>query len=267
MRQRVLIVLTFAVAIAAARPLASQAPADVPRTFEVVSVKRNTSGRGGWSLNPLPGGRFSAQNIPLRQVVLFAYSLRDFQLANDPAWLQSLRFDIDARASTDVPLLSMKELVKSLLAERFRFMAHSESRDMPIYALVWLRADRSAGPALKPRDCSAPQEAVRTVGAGCGGVIRDSGRITGSGVPMVMLANSLSSVLNKVVTDKTGLSGTFDFELKWSDPVDAANQTTGLSDAPALTTAVQEQLGLRLQPDRGPIDVLVVDRVFEPTEN
>ena len=83
MRQRFLIVLSFA-AIAAARLLASQAPADAPRKFEVASVKRNTSGRGGWSLNPLPGGRFSAQNISLRQVVLFAYNLRDFQLANDP---------------------------------------------------------------------------------------------------------------------------------------------------------------------------------------
>jgi uncharacterized protein (TIGR03435 family) len=138
---------------------------------------------------------------------------------------------------------------------------------LPIYTLVRLSADRPLGPALKARDCTAPQEAVRTVGSGCGGVIRDSGKITGSGVPMVMLANSLSGVLNNVVTDKTGLSGPFDFELRWSDPVDAANQTTGLSDAPALTTAVQEQLGLRLQPDRGPVEVLVVDRVSEPTEN
>ena len=85
-----------------------------------------------------------------------------------------------------------KELVKSLLAERFGFMAHSETRDLPIYALVLLRADRAPGPALKTRDCNAPQEAVRTVGAGCGGVIRDSGQITGSGVPIVMLTNSLS---------------------------------------------------------------------------
>jgi uncharacterized protein (TIGR03435 family) len=266
-RGHVLFVLSLAVALAAVQPLASQAPADAPRKFEVASVKRNMSGGRGWSLNPLPGGRFSVQNVPLRQVVLFAYNLRDFQLINDPAWLQSQRFDIEARATADVPLASMKELVKSLLAERFGFMAHSETREMPIFALVSLRADRSPGPALKARDCTAPQEAVRTVGSGCGGVIRDSGRITGSGVPMAMLANSLSGVLNNVVTDKTGLSGTFDFELRWSDPVDAGNQTTGLSDAPALTTAVQEQLGLRLQPDRGPIDVLVVDRVSEPAEN
>ena len=230
-------------------------------------MKRNESGRGSWSLNPLPGGRFSTQNVALRQVVLFAYNLRDFQLVSDPAWLQSVRFDIDARAAADVPLQSMKELVKSLLAERFGFVAHSETRQLPIYGLVALRADRSPGPALKARDCTAPQEAVRTVGSGCGGVIRDTGKITGSGVPMVMLANSLSAVLNNVVTDKTGLSGPFDFELRWSDAVDAANQTTNLSDAPALPTAVQEQLGLRLQPDRGPVEVLVVDRVSEPTEN
>jgi uncharacterized protein (TIGR03435 family) len=260
--------MVFAAAAAAVRPLSSQAQTDAPRRFEVASVTRNLSGRGGWSLNPLPGGRFSAQNLPLRQVVLFADDLRDFQLVNDPAWLQSLRFDIDARASADVPLASMKALVKSLLAERFGFAAHSETRQLPIYALVVLRADRSPGPALKTRDCSAPQEAVRTVGAGCGGVIRDSGRITGSGVPIVMLANSLSGVLNNVVTDKTGLSGNFDFDLRWSDPVAAgADRTTGLSDAPALTTAVQEQLGLRLQPDRGPVEVLVVDRVAEPAEN
>lgn len=264
--QRVLVALSFA-ALGVGQPLTSQSPPGAPARFEVASVKRNTSGSRSWSLNPLPGGRFSAQNVPLRDVVLFTYNLRGFQLANDPAWLQSLRFDIDARAAADVPLLSIKELVKSLLAERFGFAAHLETRQLPIYALVALRADRSLGPALKARDCTAPQEAVRAVGSGCGGVIRDTGRITGSGVPIVMLANSLSGVLHNVVTDKTGLSGPYDFELKWSDAVDAANQTANLSDAPALTTAVQEQLGLRLQPDRGPVEVLVVDRVSEPSEN
>jgi uncharacterized protein (TIGR03435 family) len=265
---RWLIAVTVAAATAAVRPLTSQAQADAPRKFEVVSVKRNVSGRGGWSLNPLPGGRFSAQNLPVRQVVLFAYGLRDFQLINDPAWLQSLRFDIDARANADVPLVSMRDLVKSLLADRFGFAAHSETRQLPIYALVLLRTDRSPGPALKLRDCQTPQEAVRTVGTGCGSVINDTGRISGSGASIAMLANSLSGILNSVVTNKTGLSGDFDFELRWSDAgVAAPNQTTGLNDAPALTTAVQEQLGLRLQPDRGPVEVLVVDRVSEPTEN
>jgi uncharacterized protein (TIGR03435 family) len=263
--KRILLALSFA-ALGIA-PLASQGPSGGPARFEVTSVKRNLSGRGGWSLNPLPGGRFSAQNVPLRDVILFTYNLRGFQLANDPAWLQSLRFDIDARPAADVPVQAMKEFLKALLAERFGFAAHLETRQLPIYALVHLRADRSPGPALKARDCTAPQEAARTVGSGCGGVIRDTGKITGSGVPMVMLANSLSAVLNNIVTDKTGLSGLFDFELRWSDAVDAANQTTSLSDAPALTTAVQEQLGLRLQPDRGPVEVLVVDRVSEPTEN
>jgi uncharacterized protein (TIGR03435 family) len=256
-----------------AAPLASQAPAGAARTFEVASVKRNNSGRSGWNLSPQEGGRFSAQNISIRQVVLFAYNLRDFQLTNDPAWLQSMRFDIEARTGVDTAMAATKDLVKSLLAERFGFAAHAETRQLPIYSLVRLRADGSLGPGLKTRDCSAPDEAVRTVGSGCGGVIRNQDKgadtITGSGVPIAMLAISLSGSMNSVVTDKTGLSGSYDFQLRWSDPgAIAANQTsTTLSDAPVLTTAVQEQLGLRLQPDRGPVEVLVVDRVSEPTEN
>jgi len=206
-------------------------------------------------------------------VVLFAYGLRDFQLVNDPAWMQSLRFDIDARAGGEVPLLALKELVKSLLAERLGFAAHVETRQLPIYTLVRLRADGPLGPGLRSRDCSAPGEAVRTVGSGCGGAIRNQDKgaetIAGSGVPIAMLAGSLSEAMNSVVTDKTGLTGLYDFQLRWSDSgAAAANQTsTTLSDAPVLTTAVQEQLGLRLQPDRGPVEVLVVDRVSEPTEN
>ena len=221
----------------------------------------------------MPGGRFTTQNIGIRQVVLFAYSLRDFQLINDPEWMQSLRFDIDARAASDVPLPALKDLVKALLADRFGFAAHVETRELPIYTLVRLRADGPLGPALKSRDCSTPGEAVRTVGSGCGGVIRNGDKgadtIGGSGVPMAMLAISLSGALNSVVTDKTGLTGLYDFNLRWSDPASvAANQTsTTLSDAPALTTALQEQLGLRLQPDRGPVDVLIVDRASLPTEN
>ena len=221
----------------------------------------------------MPGGRFTTQNVPLRQVVLFAYGLRDFQLLNDPEWMQSLRFDIEARAGSEVPLLALRELIKALLADRFGFAAHVETRQLPIYTLVRLRADGPLGPGLKSRDCSAPGEAVRTVGSGCGGSIRNQDKgaetIAGDGVPITMLAISLSGAMNSVVTDKTGLTGLYDFQLRWSDPgAAAANQTqTTLSDAPVLTTAVQEQLGLRLQPDHGPVEVLVVDRVSEPTEN
>ena len=132
-------------------------------------------------------------------------------------------------------------------------------------------ADIPAG--SHPTISLAPGEAARTVGSGCGGVVRNEVKgadtIGGSGVPIAMIATSLSAALNSMVTDRTGLSGVYDFQLRWSDPgAVAANQTsTTLSDAPVLTTAVQEQLGLRLQPDRGPVEVLVVDRVSEPSEN
>jgi len=242
--------------------------AQTPSKFEVTSVKRNTSGSNSWSLNPVVGGRFTARNVPVRDVILYAYGLRDFQLADDPGWLRTTRFDIEGSAGGDVPFQQLRDLVKGLLADRFGFAAHTEMREHQTHALVLLR-DGVFGPALKrtTRDCAAARkESVRVAGDGCGSVVRDTGSISGGGVPLAMLANSLSAVLNSVVSDKTGLSGDFDFELRWSDAADAAS-STALSDAPALTTAVQEQLGLRLQPQRGQIEVLVVDRVSQPTEN
>ena len=257
-------VLLGALAMRGGEPVTAQ----VPSTFEVTSVKRNTSGSNGWSLNPLVGGRFTARNVPVRDVILYAYGLRDFQLADDPGWLRTMRFDIEGNAGGDVPFQQLRDLVKGLLADRFGFAAHKEMREHQTHALVLLR-EGIFGPALKrtTRDCAAARkEAVRVAGDGCGSVVRDTGTISGGGVPIAMLANSLSAVLNSVVSDQTGLSGDFDFELRWSDAADAA-KAVPLSDVPALTTAVQEQLGLRLQPQRGPIEVLVVDRVSPPTEN
>jgi uncharacterized protein (TIGR03435 family) len=248
----------------------AQALPNVPASFEVASVRPNTSAARAWSLNPLPGGRFSAQNVPLRQILLFAYGMRDFQLVNDPAWTRSSRFDIDARVGVEVPLLRMRDLVKALLQERFSLVAHMETREMPIYALVVLRPDGALGPDLKRSTCppSGASSAAKTAGNACGGVITDNGTTHGGGVPLAMLADSLSGALNTVVADKSGLSGYFDFTLRWADPgVASANAPLPVGDAPALTTALQEQLGLRLQPQRGPVDVLVVDRVSLPTGN
>lgn len=257
-------VLCAALAMRGGGPVTAQTPSK----FEVTSVKRNTSGSSGWSLNPMAGGRFIARNVPVRDVILYAYGLRDFQLAEDPGWLRAMRFDIEGSAGGDVPFSQLRDLVKGLLADRFGFAAHTEMREHQTHALVVLR-DGIFGPALKrtTRDCAAARKAsVRVAGDGCGSVVRDTGTISGDGVPIAMLANSLSAVLNSVVSDQTGLSGDFDFELRWSDAVDTANAAP-LSDAPALTTAVQEQLGLRLQPQRGQIEVLVVDRVSQPAEN
>ena len=248
--------------------------------FEVASVKPNTSGDGRVSIGIQPGGRFTAVNVPLRFLIRDAYQIQDFQLVGGPSWIDSEHFDVVAKAETDIaprPPGSgagpFQLMMRSLLEERFKLATHSETREMPIYELVMARPDRRLGPKLQASsvDC----EAMRGRGRGgpppeppppserplCG--IRFSpASLAGGGMPMAQFARVLSQAVQRVVVDRTGLTGNFDFDLAWTpDQMARGADATGAS----IFTAVQEQLGLKLEATRGPVDVLVIDRVEHPT--
>jgi uncharacterized protein (TIGR03435 family) len=279
----------LASAVAAAPALAQT---DTRPSFAVATIKKNTTGADAQSMRLQPGGRLVVTNQPLRRLVLFAYSLQPQQLIGGPAWLDSDRFDIVAQADGDLsptppggPPGAPQLMMQRLLAERFGLVVHTESRELPVYALTVARSDGRLGPRIKPAavDCLAlmtkapggvPVQAPQLPDGrpACGARRDGSGRVTAGGTSMLMFATQLlTGQSDRLVIDRTGLTGSYDFDYEHASDVpgrgDGPNPATAVSDRPSLFTALEEQLGLKLQPARAPIDVLVIDRVAPPTEN
>lgn len=226
-------------------------------SFEAVSIKRNASGGRGIRIQTPPDGGLVATNTTLGDLIRLAYRLREFQLDGGPAWLNSDRFDVVATGNGEPSELQVLGKVQRLLGDRFRLRAHTETREMPIYALVVNRRDGGLGSQLRrsPVDCAA--------GPGCG-IEGERGRLVFTGQTAARIAEMLTGRAGRTVVDRTGLEGSFDATLTWA-PETAG--TAAPDHGPSLFTAVVEQLGLRLDPQRGPVPVLVVDAAEQPTEN
>jgi uncharacterized protein (TIGR03435 family) len=264
----------------AAAAAANGVSAQAPPAFDVASIRRNTAAnqQGGGLAAPQPGGRFIAIGATLRRLVAGAYD--DLQIAGGPSWLDSDRFDIDARASGEVPPADMRLMLRSLLADRFKLVVHTESREQPIYVLSPARSDRQPGPNLRESDAGCAKEArnfVPTVPGGppaCGDFRMGARSVIARGMVMPAFAQLLRARVGRQVVDRTGFQGTYDLEIEWSSdlglqqaPPGAAGATELTPEGLSLFTALQEQLGLRLQPDRGPVDVVVIDSAEAPTPN
>ena len=233
--------------------------------FMVASIKPNASGLP-YSQSTDPPNGVAFVNERLRDVILFAYALYDFQLAGDPAWVSRDRFDITARADGPLSFDEKRARVRRLLADRFALKVRTETREQPVYALVKSGPDTGVG--LKRRDCAMPGIA----GLACGGGIAaaDGGVMRMGGIPMARLAGFLGGVLGRVVLDETGLTGPFDVDLQWRpdiglspDLADAAKQR--IEARATLPVAVREQLGLELQSRRAPVTLVVVESIALPT--
>jgi uncharacterized protein (TIGR03435 family) len=244
----------------------SQAP-----TFDVVSIKRNVSGSFPVGPEARAGGSFVATNATLERIVRFAYDVPDYQVAGGFDWVRTNRFDIEARAGRDVPSEEIKRMVQAVLESRFQLVIRREQRQLPTYTLLVARDDKRLGPNLRPSaaGCDLP------VGRG---ETTEERRTPNGGVAtrrtcasIAALVSSLSNALRGPVEDKTALTGLWDYELSFTGErrrnADTAAIARDPNDAPALFTAVQEQLGLKLEPGRGPVDVLVIESAAQPTEN
>ena len=245
---------------AAAFPLTARQAAP---TFEVASVKRapppQPVNRVVQQVSP-PGTFNRITNVAV--LIQFGYDLQDYQVVGGPSWVREDRFDVAARAGRDVPWEELRLMVQSLLAERFKLVAHTEQREMSAYALVLARADKRFGPGLKKNDdeCKRLVEQPRNVPAGA---VRVAGCES-----MAAFAAGASRQMGAPVIDATGLVGLFEASYYY----DAAGgflgrgiEPAGTVDLPQYSTALQEQLGLRLEPRRMPIPVLVIDSVQPPT--
>jgi uncharacterized protein (TIGR03435 family) len=263
-------------------PLADRPLAPGP-SFEVGSVRPNKAGpsaTGSASVGFQPGGRFTATNITVRQLIELAYGSAGFdksRLVGGPRWTETERFDIDARAAAGSEAQQLQAMLRSLLAERFGLLLRNEVREMPIYALVLASPDGRLGPRLqRSEDCTVAGNrksptATNDPAAMCGGGRGGTGRLMFGGIPLSMgLLPTLSGELQRVVVDRTGLAGFFNGSLEWmpnplaTPPPDAPPPP---ADAPSIFAAVQEQLGLKLQASTAPVEVFVIDSVERPTPN
>jgi len=266
----------------AAAPTVVTTDVKVP-VFEVVSIKQNKSDNGMIRVMTKPDG-YSATNISLKMLLQAAYGIREDLISGVPSWADSVRYDIDAKVAgpdvDDLKKLSNEQrrsMLQPLLADRFKLQVHTETKQLPVFELVLAKGGSKLKEAT-PGD-TYPSGFKGPDGVAHGGMMRmGHGELTGQALPISSLANMLSQQLQHTVIDKTGLTGKYDFTLQWtpeegSDPMfkgaDGGSRAEPAPDAsgPSLFTALQEQLGLKLQSTKGPVETLLVDHVEMPTEN
>jgi uncharacterized protein (TIGR03435 family) len=234
-------------------------------TFDAASVKRSASGRTDGGVGLRPPNRYVASNVLLRTIVTHAYRLKRFQVIGGPDWIDGERFDIDARAPQGtVSEEDLFQMVQALLGDRFKLAAHQEMRELPIYRLVEARSDGRLGPNIKESslDCAVADSAC---GLGSTAFNNGGGELSAKGKTLDDLATALGGMLDRAVVNGTRLTGQYAMELKWG--ADGLRGGASASDLPPLFTALQDDLGLRLEPGRGPVDVLVIDHIERPSEN
>jgi uncharacterized protein (TIGR03435 family) len=251
-----------------------------PVVFEVAAVKRNTSGERAARIETPPGGRFVATNAPLRILILRAYGILDSQLVGAPDWALTERFDVNAKLEQEPPAVppgqpdARRLATRSLLAERFKLVVHLETRQVPMYALVMGSEDRKPGPMLtpasglcRPENAEKRRAAVAAGNSSVCGTRLQFGRIQIGGRPLSDFARGLSDVpdLARTVIDRTGLTGDWNLDLTFTPDrqpaIPGQDAPTIDPHGPSLSAALHEQLGLKLESIRGPLEVLVVDRV------
>ncbi|MGO9256995.1 MAG: TIGR03435 family protein [Bryobacteraceae bacterium] len=268
----------------------AQSPAARPE-LEVASIKLNTGGggRGGMRVTP---GRLRAENLPLRTLIRNAYKVPTFTISGGPGWIDSDRYDIEAKAEGDLQGDAALLLLRTILEDRFQLKVHRETREGLIYVLTVAKG----GPKLPPSNCllldpghlpptPPPGEQIRNIcGLNKGGGSGPSRLLNVVGLkmdepntapfPVPGFTFYLSSIVERTVIDKTGLTGRFDIRLEYApeSPSAAApddpDKLAPLADtAPSIFAAVQQQLGLKLESTKGPVEVLVIDHVGRPSEN
>jgi bla regulator protein blaR1 len=269
---------------------------DATPRFAVTSVKTNRSGTQGGTMRGTPGGDYSGTNLTLSRLVRTAYGLQDSQIVGGPEWFNKDNFDIEAKGNGPAPPETRNQMLRALLHDRFNLRAHVETRELPVYGLVLARSDGRLGPALKvsAEDCPPPGTARGAVVAlggaptgpvggrgpggpvGCGSLQFGPGLFVSKATDIGWLAQNLSNFplltgVDRIVLDRTGLKGNYEIELKWTarmpGPQGQSAAAAASLDDVSLFTALQEQLGLKLEPQRAPVPVLIIDSAERPSEN
>lgn len=282
------VVVPIAVGMLSAPPVQAQSTAQTASAkVAVASIKPAALNPENFmfGVRPMPGGRISAVNVTLKMVIARAYGLQGYQLSGGPGWADTVRYNIEAKP--DMPVENeWKEMLQNLLIDRFQLAFHRETKELPVYALVLARKDGKLGPGMvesKEGGCAErdPSKPMGPPGPGqlpyCGNVLGGAGQLTGTAANIGDVAVMLSLSVGRKVIDKTGLTGKYDITLKYTPgedqrsmmvapgapPPPAPADTSG----PSLFTGLQEQLGLKLESQRRPVEIFVIDSAEKPSGN
>jgi uncharacterized protein (TIGR03435 family) len=236
------------------------------QSFEVASIKRSAPASGDRQFTGVGtpgGGRLNTFGASLRMLITFAYNVKDYQISGGPGWANSEIYDIVAKADANAATPQLKVMLQTLLKERFKLMLRHETKDAPIYQLVVAKG----GSKIKEDTTSARV----TMG------ITGRGHAIGQKASIAMLVQTLGTLTGRPVVDKTGLASTYSFKMDWTpDPGEGGPPSmAGVAEVapppdpngPSLFTALQEQLGLKLESAKGPVESLVIESAEKPSEN
>lgn len=245
-------ILAIAGCLAGLLALRGQAP--LSPAFDVVSVKRNTSIHNGIG-NQFGPATARWTNVPLKALIEDVYRLKSYQILGAPAWLDSDRWDIDAKAAGPATSQQKNAMMATLLADRFHLQFHRETRQLPVYRLT-------VGKSGSKLASAKPQDADHRWGTTPG-----PGYLMMRGAQIQEFAYWLSVQLNLPIVENTGLTGRYDLKLEWAQDDTPAAETPSDPARMSIFSAVEEQLGLKLQAAKGPVEVLVIDHVEKPAGN
>jgi len=280
----VFLAFCFCYAQAPDKPVTMAAP-----RFAAASIKRNPSLEQLSMAAPMgvgyrPGGRLVAGNAPLAMLIQRAYSVQDYQVVGGPSWIHTDGYDIEAKPESNTDQKGMWLMLQTLLADRFKLAIHPETRNLPVYDLELEKGGRKLPPP-QGTACAevfmGPPDRQQRADPPCGpGLLGSEKGLTMEGISVSMPAfiKTLSIMLGREVIDKTNFTGRFALHLEFavddslaglpnSRGPDATAQPADPASRPSIRAALQEQLGLRLQPSTGPVNVLVIDHVERPTGN
>lgn len=297
-----MIVVVFSCALVVRAQAESASKEQLP-AFEVASIKPDTSNSNMMHVGGPDVSRYTATNVTVRMLIINAFHVKNFQISGGPSWIDSHKFDIDAKVEDSLaaslerlPKAQQEEqkrlMLQSLLADRFKLKVSHQTKELPVYALVVAKGG-SKLTEVPPPDAQSDTSTV----AGPGGMhgsgpqgpppggmmmfLGEGGKanLTGKAAPISDLAGTVSQLVGRQVLDQTGLKGTYDFTLQWISengfgggmpaPPMPGMLASPMSDTggASIFTALQEQLGLRLESTKGPVDTIVIQSIEEPTEN
>jgi uncharacterized protein (TIGR03435 family) len=262
---------------ALATAVLGQTPSPAHSEFDVASVKPSAPADDRALVQALPG-RLLMQNFSARSLILFAYGVADYQISGGPSWIISERYDIQAKGALNATVQQMEgPMLQALVEDRFKLALHRETKQLPVYELTIANGNAKLLPS-KNDNCTAysadsPPPTAPAPGTIFCGFPRfaSSGlnqTLNGAAISIAALAGNLSRwQLHRPILDRTGLTGTFDVHLEWTADPPSGIADTDASSGPSIFTALREQLGLKLQPAKGPVEVLVIDHVEKPSSN
>ncbi len=277
---RVLAATSLLVVISLPAPVSAQSTSS--EVFDVVSIKRNTLGpQSPAGIRTLPDGTLVMTNQPIRSIIAAAAPVPVREVVGYPDWVMTERYDVTAKPPAGSTREQRNPMWRTLFAERMKLVAHIEEREQDTFALVLARSDGRLGPQLERStlDCSprppgtAPPPPPQTppsasdIRSRCGGMMGPTSIVFGA-TRMVNFAQSLGGLVGRLVNDRTGLEGFYALTLNFSAPrLGPSPEPAAIDDAPEIFTALQEQLGLKLQPEKSMVPVFVIDQIERPSEN